>query len=361
MADDILNNLDAIPIRDPRGHFSLLDPTPPASQPAGGWSADEQRWQELESAIKKLSLPITDELLNRRLKNAVLADWKGIRTSWQTKELLVRETVSGGVGLSESAAGAILTLIDKTESSATDAPGPSTPPRPLPRFTPTELAHELMPPPPAVRPAAVDRTVQILTSRPPARPPRPTSQPVSPPVASLRPQPPATSQPFISQPLPTAGAAKAANWLGRLTKRFQRPAKAMSPTTASPGPSRPLAPRADKFTDIRPGVRLVGPIEELRQFRLVDWHALDANPARAAEKIKGKIDLLEREGWPKRVAAIAAWQASEVHRLYLAVGKDSVETGQPLPAVLATRAAARQPTLTAAEFAALAKLNNVLE
>lgn len=117
----------------------------------------------------------------------------------------------------------------------------------------------------------------------------------------------------------------------------------------------------EKITDVKVPTRSVGPIDELKTLRLVDFKQLDSDPNKAILKIKQKIDLLEQDSFVKRIAGIEAWKQSEVYRTYLSLGKESMEQGMPIDAVISQRASQGLPTLNEAEFQALVKLNKMLE
>ncbi|MFH2136039.1 MAG: hypothetical protein ABII19_00160 [Patescibacteria group bacterium] len=140
-----------------------------------------------------------------------------------------------------------------------------------------------------------------------------------------------------------------------------KPLQILKPVTPvqvrRPLPQRDNRPRLD---DVKYVPKLVGPVEELREMTLVDFRRLNANPVLVAEKIKEKIALLEREAFSKKIAGIKAWQESEINKIYLEIGRESLQKGLSADKIIAARTAAGQPTITVEEYKAIMDLNRVL-
>ncbi|MBI5072130.1 hypothetical protein HZB93_04590 [Candidatus Falkowbacteria bacterium] len=124
-----------------------------------------------------------------------------------------------------------------------------------------------------------------------------------------------------------------------------------------PMPQQDNRPRLD---DVKYVPKLVGPVEELREMTVIDWRRLGANPAAAAAKVKEKIDLLEREDFAKKIAGTKAWQESEVNKLYLEIGRESMEKGLSVDKIIAEREKTGQITISAEEYRAIMNLNRAL-
>jgi hypothetical protein len=108
------------------------------------------------------------------------------------------------------------------------------------------------------------------------------------------------------------------------------------------------------------GRQVLGPIDELRQMTVEEFRRLAMTPAQTTEKIIQKIQLLEQESLTQKAAGIAAWKASPVNQLYIELGNASLAAGQSVKQVIASRTTSNQPTLTDAEFGAIADLNRQL-
>lgn len=112
--------------------------------------------------------------------------------------------------------------------------------------------------------------------------------------------------------------------------------------------------------DIKRPVRPVSPAEELASLTADDFRQMARTFAEAAGKVLERIHLLAEDSYSKRSEGIAAWRSSDLHKLYLAIGGESMATAQSIDVVIERRKATGQPYLTADEFAVLADLNRQL-
>lgn len=111
--------------------------------------------------------------------------------------------------------------------------------------------------------------------------------------------------------------------------------------------------------DVSAAPKLIGPVEELRTLRLVDFRRLSKDPREACLKIRDKVDLLAERSFAEKDRGVKAWQDSEVNRLYLDLLRASLE-GTPVPDVIAKREFDGDPTLSKPEFDAVMELNRKL-
>jgi len=123
--------------------------------------------------------------------------------------------------------------------------------------------------------------------------------------------------------------------------------------------SRVLVPEGGrkKVEDVKVVPRLTGPIEELRNMNIVDFRRLDADPIRAAAKIKEKIDLLQDDGFVKKLEGISAWRQSKINREYIDVGRKSIGQKKPINDVIHDKNISGHDTLREEEFEAILNLN----
>jgi len=63
----------------------------------------------------------------------------------------------------------------------------------------------------------------------------------------------------------------------------------------------------------------MGPVDEIRFFRLLDWRRLANNPAEAANRLKQKFINLKEESIVLFMEAAAAWRESPIYQEYLSV------------------------------------------
>ncbi len=107
-------------------------------------------------------------------------------------------------------------------------------------------------------------------------------------------------------------------------------------------------------------VNLTGPVEELSTMTLQNFRRLASGPAQQAEKILAKVALLEKDSVTKKAQGIEAWRNSEVYRLYLVLGEESLKTAKNIATIIKEKQDTNQETLNAEEFAAISDLNKNL-
>ncbi|HRY63669.1 MAG TPA: hypothetical protein P5267_03660, partial [Patescibacteria group bacterium] len=105
---------------------------------------------------------------------------------------------------------------------------------------------------------------------------------------------------------------------------------------------------------------ITGPVEEIKHLSLNDFRRLGANPLEAAGRIWEKINLLEDESLIKKDEGTRAWRQSEIYRLYLAIGGESMTEKKSISQVINERKAAGKLFLMPEEFNAVADLNRKL-
>lgn len=112
-----------------------------------------------------------------------------------------------------------------------------------------------------------------------------------------------------------------------------------------------------RMDDVRTAPRVMGPIEELRFLDLANFRRLGASPAEATAKIFSKIKLLEKSGYDRMTAGIAAWRQSEVNRLYLIMCRESAFKAKPILEIMEHLKASGKNYLTVEEIDAIMLLN----
>ncbi len=122
----------------------------------------------------------------------------------------------------------------------------------------------------------------------------------------------------------------------------------------------PVSTIKTKVADVQFTKRLSGPIDELHRMTLIDFRRLSKDPVVAIGKIKDQVDLLQDQGFQKRVEAIRGWQTSPLYRMYLKITQTSLMEGSPLEDVRMTFEKTGEETLTKQELSAIMKLNTEL-
>lgn len=95
--------------------------------------------------------------------------------------------------------------------------------------------------------------------------------------------------------------------------------------------------------------RLAGPTEELGSLDLERFRRLSKEPAQAAQRIKDMLDLLENQGYEKRVQGMKAFRSSPVYRQYTNIIQQALLSGKAVDTVL--------QDMKREEYNALMKLN----
>ncbi len=276
-------------------------------------SAAELAETVVDEIIRQHGLSFPDELLIKRFRTAMVAHLKGIRSADETKDLLRRDSKIGGLALPEPVTVAVLASAAAQGLKLHDAKGIADL-----QTTRRRLAEE----------RAAQAHAQVAT------PSAPPPQPVVPSLAQ-----PARPPQFQVKEL--------------------RPA----PTMVRP---RPVGTERIQLQDIRtaqrpaPRGRTVGPVDELQNLTLEEFRSLGGDIRTAARKLKDKFDALAKESYSLRVQGIVGWRQSPLFKLYLNIGGESMNSRQPISAVIGQRQQRGEPVLTDQEFSVIADLNRLL-
>ena len=96
--------------------------------------------------------------------------------------------------------------------------------------------------------------------------------------------------------------------------------------------------------------RLAGPIDELHSIDLERFRRLSPDPVQAVQRIKDMLDLLEEQGYEKRVQGLQSFRASPLFKQCTGVTQQALVTGKGIDAMLGN--------LKRGEYDALMKLNS---
>jgi len=112
-----------------------------------------------------------------------------------------------------------------------------------------------------------------------------------------------------------------------------------------------------RMDDIKPVSRVMNPIDELRYLNLLNFRRLGDSPEEGINKIKEKLDLLEKESYEKKIAGIQAWRKNPLNQLYLEITRESIEQGKPVKEVLVKRKEEKRDSLSVQELQAMVAFN----
>lgn len=136
------------------------------------------------------------------------------------------------------------------------------------------------------------------------------------------------------------------------------------PIDAFPVPDKPkpqtVSAAVPQVPPKKPTPRLIGPIEEFKELTIDEWRRLYANAKEGSVKIKEKIVRLGEESFKKKLEGMRAWQKGEIMKLYLSMGRTSLEKHKPIGKIAEERKVKGEPFLTEEEFHVIMDLNKEL-
>lgn len=284
-------------------------------------------------------LAFPDELMSRRAVAIVKARLKGIRDTAATKDMLARAPKVGGLGLDPDMAEQVALRIDREAVQMKD------------RGMVRAPVPDLPPPPPRIPAAAIQHPT-----------PMPPLQKILPPTEvniSPVPLPNFTEAPRASQPIKRPADIPS-------PPSMESPKSSPTPRTSIPSAiSRPVIQRGrsegPKMSDVSQPAQVLGPAEEMRTLTLTQFRRLGQGAGDSTRHLLAKFHNLQKESFTLWAEAIASWRQSEVYRIYLDMGRQSLDSGIPITQVVQQRAQANQPYLSEHEFSVVADLNRQLQ
>lgn len=285
--------------------------------------------------VTDFRLTFADESLRSRFVSIVTSRLKDVRDLIETKNMLMRPIEVGGIGLPETLVMQILSQVEEEILTLHTQPAEA------------PVVKEKLPEPPPVKPnvepiAPVPETV--TPAPPPVAPIAPVRSPVPPKTEVQKPAPPpvqpTTSQPARPIPIP-----------------LRQPTAIQANKQGTPIVKRPVETTRPVMSDIRRPAKTVGPVDEILRLTPDDYRRLGKTLAESNDKIAEKLDLLEEDSYLKRAEGVKAWKKNAVHRLYLEIGRESMERNMAISDVIRQRQEASRPALTEEEFHAVADLN----
>lgn len=302
--------------------------------------------QLAQNIMNQHALAFRDELLQKRSLALLKARLKGIRSSDETKAMFQRAPKVGGLGLDPDMAANVVASLDAAAQGLTTR-GAVRPPTP-PEAPPPPVVPQVEPQKPSARPP-------LTRDLPPAN--LPVAEEVLPNVTDApRPAPAIHRPPDIPPPPPV--------------ERFQHrplptPPVAASPLavpTAQPLVRRERQPERQTMADIvRPTVATMGPAGEMSSLTLAEFRRLGQGAADSAHRLLEKLHHFQKESFTLWSEAVAGWRQSEVYRVYLDMGRQSLEQGVGIGQVEQQRAQQGRPYLSEHEFSVIADLNRQLQ
>ncbi|OQX71758.1 hypothetical protein B6D52_00260 [Candidatus Parcubacteria bacterium 4484_255] len=135
--------------------------------------------------------------------------------------------------------------------------------------------------------------------------------------------------------------------------------KVTLPTQSPAFPKTLKKPNKTMVESVSNQPKIYGPTDELKSISLIDWRRW-GTPQEAILKIQEKINLLAEDSLVKKADGIKAWEKSEVNKLYLEIGEESINNGKSIEETIKERQKQGRKTLTQEEFNAVVELNQKL-
>lgn len=271
--------------------------------------------------------------LAQRFKILVISRLKDVRKAGETLERLQADPLNGGLGLNKAEAEKIINSMEGERAKEGELK------------TPPSLPKIIKEPELEVKEISEPKVETPFIAPRPAAPPPPKSTTSD--IKRIQP----TAIKIIPQPAKQQARVEFAD----IPKTAPEPAKP-KPTMAIP---QTVAGKA-KVEDVAYRPRLLGPVEELREMTLLDFHRLSPKVKVAVDKIYAKMELLGKEGYDRRIKGMQAWQESPINKLYSSILNESLKRLVPVSKVIEERAGRQKETLTLEEFKHTVQLNKNL-
>lgn len=290
-------------------------------------SVDDLLKEKILRIISVSGARYADPLLGKRFEAIILARLRDVRDEVETKEMLLRGDKVGGLGMNAAQAEAVMKLLSEAFAEVNSVYKKDEEEKKQ-KFIREAAERE------ALRRSDRERREREEREKLYAR------------VTGIAP-----TIKSIKRPAP-AGLPSGVSAVQQGAATVARPQAA---------PAAPQAPTAKpRLEEVKFAPKVSGPVEELRQMSLDEFHRLSKDPQMAVQKIKDKLELLGDEDFTKRVDGIKAWQESGVNKEYLSVLKESLMRGSAPAVLIEEYAKAGKPTITKDEFTAIMELNRDL-
>ena len=344
---------------------------------------------------KELSFNFSSAELHKRFNNVMLTYVKGIRNKLDTKNTLMKEVGTGGLGLNEALSRKSLVVADRgmMEQKNINAKPSESRLKPVkpgrdktsPAMVPDKPLVDKKEPPASL---AADRDVaydfKAFKEKETALEKDTPVRPASPPAAERHERigesvagssvSGVASSDTEHEAVKAQADKKAAPDLHAVNLRKSIPAKPISAKPSEPPPAKAKAitniaagPRSANLSngkkrveDVKYVPKLTGPVDELKEMDIINFRRLNPDAKTATNKIIEKIKFLEDDSYEKRLMGIRAWRESPANKLYLSIGQDSIENRKGVDAVIKERQTNNEDYLTPQEFTAIMDMNKAL-
>jgi len=308
---------------------------------------------------KELSFNFSSAELHKRLNNVILTYVKGIRNKLDTKNTLMKEVETGGLGLNDALSRKSLVVADRImmEQKNNNAKPVESKPEPVKEDKDKPLTDKKEQP--TVLAADRDMTYDFkaLKEKETASVKDAPTHLVSPPATakherageSVAGRPASLPDPLTPKLQRASGRGEQKTIKDQVEKKAaldmhtvnlrknnsvkpskskpsETPSKAKAIINIAAGPrTANLSNGKKRVEDVKYVPKLTGPVDELKEMDIINFRRLNSDAKIATNRIIEKIKFLEDDSYEKRLAGIRAWRKSPANKLYLSIGQDSIE------------------------------------
>ncbi|MDD4290558.1 MAG: hypothetical protein PHH83_04825 [Patescibacteria group bacterium] len=115
------------------------------------------------------------------------------------------------------------------------------------------------------------------------------------------------------------------------------------------------------MNDVKQKPKTISPVEELGEININVFRRISNNPVESTQRILNMINAFGKESILKKAAAIKNWRKSEIYRIYLMLGRESIEKSLSVSKIIEQKAIANEKTITLEEFQAISDLNKKIK
>jgi len=308
----------------------------------------------VKQIIKETGLELKDDVLKNRFKNIVLSFVRNVRSSTETAIVLKRPFKIGGIGLEQEMTDKIMDVLQKEDQRAQTVSVSKE------KIINAEKVKALIKAPAKELLEVETKMPKIITEAVKIK------EPLTPKIQKAN-----IKKEEITEDIEES-IKKFQPKLEKLSIKekpkikiedvsmAEIPKAKVALDTESPVFSK-TSKRFDKtmVESITNQPKIYGPSDELRSISLIDWRRWGASQE-AVAKILEKINLLAEDSLVKKAEGIKAWKESEINKLYLNIGEESINNGKSIEEMINERQEEGRKTLTQEEFNAVVELNQKL-
>lgn len=346
---------------------------------------------ELEKAIdatlRTLSYSPSDDYMLRRLRNVISSRLRNVRNAAELKQLLMRDTKVGGMGLDTATADLITKSVEASYAEFHDVIAGEEKQKidvqleeqkrkiEERRKREAEEHAKWFEDKIRARKTGESQKTQAIEDmrrvmggqttpiKEPAHPVDAKEQRIETakfgPLVAVTPTLPASTQPFgksgaVSQETQTKSPASPFAKGGTVPAHVK-----VSPATIQLSQAKASSrPSVDGVT--YGGPKLVGLVGELASLTVAEFRRISKDPTDAVTKIRQKIETLGQESFEKKVEGIRAFQQSPLQTAYLTIVGESFRAMKPVAALAEEKRRSGTDSLSADEIGAIVSLNSAL-